>query len=112
MRGAPRVLSKVVLHVGIKQKWCLLGVRVPSLGCRMVSTIEGYSRRKGVQGLRRILLILTLIAMLAVMLVGAVAFPALAQSFCEWEYVDEGWWAYWCWSPDFGWWIADWWKAW
>ena len=62
--------------------------------------------------MRRIPLILTLIAMLAVVLGGAVASPALAQSFCEWEYWDEGWWAFVCWSPDFGWYIADWWKAW
>ena len=58
--------------------------------------------------MRRILLILALIAML----VGAVATPALAQSVCEWTYWDEGWWAQECWSPDFGWYIADWWKAW
>ena len=54
------------------------------------------------------MLILALIAML----VGAVATPALAQSVCEWTYWDEGWWAQECWSPDFGWYIADWWKAW
>ena len=56
--------------------------------------------------MRRILLMLTLIAIL----VAAVATPALAQSVCEWDYWDEGWWALVCYSPDLdSWWIADWW---
>jgi hypothetical protein len=48
-----------------------------------------------------------------VMLGGVVASPVLAQSLCDWEYWDEGWWALVCYSPDLdSWWIADWWKAW
>jgi hypothetical protein len=62
--------------------------------------------------LRRIRLILAMIAMLAVMLVGTMASPASAQSLCEWTYFDVGWFALECWSPDVGWWIADWSKAW
>ena len=57
------------------------------------------------------MLILTMVAMLAVVLGGVVVSPALAQSVCGWEYWDEGWWALVCYSPDFeSWWIADWWQ--
>ena len=61
--------------------------------------------------MRRILLVLTVALVMAAILV-IMAAPALAQSVCEWEYMDEGWWALGCWSPDMGYWIADWWKAW
>jgi hypothetical protein len=42
------------------------------------------------------------------------AVPASAQPVveCEWDYFDEGWFAQYCWSPEWGWWIDDWWKAW
>jgi hypothetical protein len=61
--------------------------------------------------MRRILLVLTVAALMAMMMVMTV--PASAQpSECEWDYFDEGWFAQYCWSPDRGWWIDDWWKAW
>ena len=63
--------------------------------------------------MKRFFLVLAVAALMATMLV-VMAVPALAQPVveCEWDYFDEGWFAHYCWSPDFGWWIEDWWKAW
>jgi hypothetical protein len=61
--------------------------------------------------MKRIFLVLAVAAVMAMMLV-VMAVPASAQSVCEWDYFDEGWFAQYCWSPDTGWRIDDWWKAW
>jgi hypothetical protein len=62
--------------------------------------------------MKRFFLVLTVAAFMATMLV-VMAVPAWAQPVeCEWDYFEDGWFAQYCWSPDRGWWIDDWWKAW
>lgn len=72
----------------------------------------GKAVEKVVASNRRLLLVMVAAALLAAMVVVTVVSPALAQTACNWEYMEDGWWALWCWSPDWGWWIAEWEHAW
>jgi hypothetical protein len=60
--------------------------------------------------MRRTLAVLVVAALTATMLmIGAL--PALAQIDCHWAHEGGDWWAQWCWSPQHGWYVADWWHS-
>jgi len=65
--------------------------------------------------MKRLVLVLTITAMMLAVLVSGLALPALAQDEkeprqprCDWYYFEEtrqwdAWWEYWCRYPDWGW---------
>jgi hypothetical protein len=72
--------------------------------------------------MRRIILVLTVTAMMLVTMVVGAGLPAFAQDepsapqcswYLNWESgeEDEAWWEYWCWWPGWGWefvfWVWD-----
>ncbi|MDQ3942928.1 MAG: hypothetical protein M3254_07470 [Actinomycetota bacterium] len=71
--------------------------------------------------MKRILLVLTVTAMMLAMMVASIGVPALAQDDepnapqCGWYYMThmsyDPWWEYWCWWPGWGWefvfWVWD-----
>ena len=71
--------------------------------------------------MKRIILVLTITAMMLAMLVASGGLPAVAQDegpgspqcswYKNWEDPEKAWWEYWCWWPGWGWefvfWVWD-----
>ena len=71
--------------------------------------------------MKRVILVLTITAMMLAMLVAGSGLPAVAQDegpgspqcswYKNWEEPEKAWWEYWCWWPGWGWefvfWVWD-----